>query len=73
MAARFVVGITSERDHIPIPAEGVDFVVNWYAGDDEFGPSAAILLPRNIVSLMCIEDVVVMSEQLVRRLAGKPS
>jgi hypothetical protein len=44
----------------------------WHAGDDEFGPSAAILLPRNIVSLMCIEDVVVMSEQLVRRLTGKP-
>jgi hypothetical protein len=44
----------------------------WHAGDDEFPPSAAMLLPANIGSLLCTEDVVVLSEQLVSRLSGKP-
>jgi hypothetical protein len=44
----------------------------WHAGDDEFPPSAAVLLPANIGSMLCAEDVVVLSEQLVSRLAGKP-
>jgi hypothetical protein len=44
----------------------------WHAGDEEFGPSAAILLPRGIAEMFCIEDVVVLSEMLVSRLAGKP-
>ena len=43
----------------------------WYAGDDEFGPSACVLLPSNISSLLCIEDVVVLSERLVSRLSGR--
>jgi hypothetical protein len=37
----------------------------WHAGDEEFGPSAAILLPRNVAAMFCIEDVVVLSEMLV--------
>ena len=44
----------------------------WHAGDEEFGPSAAILLPRNVTAMFCIEDVVVLSEMLVSRLAAKP-
>jgi hypothetical protein len=44
----------------------------WHAGDEEFGPSATILLPRNIAALFCIEDVVVLSEMLASRLAGRP-
>jgi len=44
----------------------------WHAPDEEFPPSATILLPRNAESYFCAEDVVVLSERLVARLAGKP-
>lgn len=44
----------------------------WYAGDEEFGPSATWLLPRNIEDFFCAEDVVVLSERLGARLAGRP-
>jgi hypothetical protein len=42
----------------------------WYAGDDELSPSAAMLLPANIESFFCLEDIVVLSERLVARLAA---
>jgi len=42
----------------------------WYAGDDEFAPSAALLLPGNVESFFHVEDIVVLSERLVSRLAG---
>jgi hypothetical protein len=42
----------------------------WYEGDDEMGPSASLLLPGNIESFFCVEDIVVLSERLVARLAG---
>ncbi len=41
----------------------------WYAGDEELAPSAALLLPANIESFLGLEDIVVLSEQLVARLA----
>lgn len=44
----------------------------WHAGDEEFPPSAAVLLPPSISSMLCAEDIVVLSEQLVSRLSGKP-
>lgn len=44
----------------------------WYAPDDEFDVSATILLPRDIGELLNTEDIVVLSEQLVARLAGHP-
>lgn len=44
----------------------------WHAPDEEFPPSATILLPRNIESYFCAEDIVVLSERIVARLAGKP-
>lgn len=44
----------------------------WHAGDDEFGPSATILLPRTVEAFLCIEDIVVLSERLVSRLSGQP-
>ncbi len=43
----------------------------WHAGDDEFSPSATILLPANIEAFFCIEDITVLSESLVGRLSGK--
>lgn len=45
--------------------------VIWYAGDEEFPPSATLLLPVNIASYLCVEDIVVLSERLVSRLAGR--
>jgi hypothetical protein len=46
--------------------------VVWYAPDEEFPPSATILLPGNIESFYCAEDIVVLSERLVSRLSGRP-
>ena len=43
----------------------------WYAADDEFPQSATLLLPTNIFPALSIEDIVVLSEQLVARLGGK--
>ena len=43
----------------------------WHAPDDEFPPSATLLLPRNIESFFCTEDIVVLSESLVSRLGGR--
>lgn len=42
----------------------------WYGGDEELGPSATLLLPGNIESFFWLEDVVVLSERLISRLAG---
>jgi hypothetical protein len=39
----------------------------WHAGDEEFPPSATLLLPSNIESYFCSEDIVVLSERLVDR------
>lgn len=44
----------------------------WYGPDDEFPPSATLLLPGNIELFLCSEDIVVLSESLVARLGGKP-
>ena len=44
----------------------------WHAPDDEFPPSATLLLPANIESYFCSEDIVVLSECLVARLGGRP-
>ena len=43
----------------------------WHAGDDEFPPDATLLLPSNIESYFTVEDVVILSERLVARLAEK--
>jgi hypothetical protein len=44
----------------------------WFASDEEFSSSATILLPANIESYFCAEDIVVLSERLVSRLCGRP-
>ena len=41
----------------------------WYAADDEFPPSCTMLLPANIESFLCVEDIVVVSETLVSQLS----
>lgn len=44
----------------------------WHAPDEEFPPSATLLLPSNIEEYFCSEDIVVLSECLVARLGGRP-
>jgi hypothetical protein len=44
----------------------------WYSPDDEFPSSATLLVPANAESYFCPEDLVVLSERLVSRLAGQP-
>ena len=44
----------------------------WHLPDDEFPSSATLLLPANAESYFCSEDLVVLSERLVSRLAGRP-
>jgi len=44
----------------------------WHAPDDEFPPSATLLLPANIELYFCAEDIVVLSELLISRLGGRP-
>lgn len=44
----------------------------WHGPDDEFPPSATLLLPTNIEAYLPAEDIVVYSECLVARLGGRP-
>ena len=44
----------------------------WHAPDDEFPPSATLLMPENTEAYFCSEDIVVLSEAVVSRLAGRP-
>jgi hypothetical protein len=44
----------------------------WHAADEEFAASATLLVPANIESYFCSEDVVVLSERLISRLCGRP-
>ncbi|MCX7015107.1 MAG: DUF3786 domain-containing protein [Candidatus Sumerlaeota bacterium] len=40
----------------------------WFAGDDELKPGVSFPYPDNILSFFSVEDVVVLSESLARRL-----
>lgn len=44
----------------------------WHAADEEFPPAATLLLPDSIGAMLCIEDIVVLSECFVSRLSGRP-
>ena len=57
-------------DFRPFPRLTVRLI--WHAPDDEFPPSATLLLPENIEAFFCPEDVVCLSEGLVARLGGRP-
>jgi hypothetical protein len=41
----------------------------WYAGDEELSTSCTLLLPPNIEAFLTTEDIVVLSESFVSRLA----
>ena len=57
-------------DFTPFPRLTLRLI--WHAPDEEFPPSATLLLPENIEAYFCTEDVVVLSEGLVARLGGQP-
>jgi len=57
-------------DFHPFPRLSLRLI--WHAPDDEFPPSASLLLPANIEQYFCSEDIVVLSECLVSRLGGRP-
>lgn len=50
----------------------VPLTIVWYAGDDELSPGASFLYDDNIASVLEVEDIVVMTEQVVRRMRGQP-
>jgi hypothetical protein len=50
----------------------VEVCLIWHAADEEFPASATLLLPENIEAFFCPEDIVVLSEGVVARLADKP-
>ena len=66
------------KDRIPKPMGHFDELPRvslrliWHAADEEFPPSATLLLPANIEEYFCSEDIVVLSECLVARLGGRP-
>ena len=67
IGARFVEGgdLAFEVDVFPrVPIRTI-----WHAADDEFPPSCTMLLPANIESFLCVEDIVVVSESLVSQLS----
>ena len=70
LGGRAVAGGDAAFDFDVFPRLTVRFV--WHAPDEEFPPSATLLLPKNVESYFCAEDIVVLSERLVARLAGKP-
>ncbi len=43
----------------------------WYRGDDEISPGASFVYAQDIVGIFCVEDIVVMSGELVAALETK--
>lgn len=70
LGARAVPGGDAAFRFDVFPRLAIELV--WYAPDEEFPPSATLLLPANIESYFCAEDIVVLSERLVLRLCGRP-
>ena len=69
LGAQAAEGGDAAFDFQPFPRIKLRLI--WHAGDDEFPATATLLLPRNIESYFCCEDIVVLSENLVARLAGR--
>ncbi len=69
MRGRSVPGGTLAFDLMVVPRLTLRLI--WEAGDEEFPPAATILLPGNIGEMLCVEDIVVLSEQVVSHLSGR--
>jgi len=41
---------------------GVPVLINFWKGDEDFGPDANVLFDKSIKDIFCAEDIVVMSE-----------
>lgn len=50
------------------PLEGVPVLVNFWRGDDEFGPDANVLFDKSITEIYCTEDIVVFSEVMAHSI-----
>ena len=48
--------------------EGVLILINFWRGDNEFGPEANVLFDRGIKEMFCTEDIVVLSEIVVHSI-----
>ena len=82
-ASQFCFMAVNASGQLALPAAGGDAAFDfdmfprvcvrliWHAADEEFPPSATLLLPANIDAFFCIEDIVVLSERLVARLGGR--
>ena len=70
LGGRVVDGGDVAFDFNPFPRVTLRLI--WHAPDEEFPPSATLLLPPNIESYFCSEDIVVLSESLVSCLCGRP-
>ncbi len=46
-------------------------IIAWYQGDEELPANASFVYPDDILSLLPVEDVIVLSEGVVSRLQGK--
>ena len=67
--SRVAAAIPFEVDFFP----RVPIRVIWHAADDEFPPACTLLLASNVESFLCVEDIVVATEQLVSQLSRKPA
>lgn len=70
LGGRATTGGDLAFDFDPFPQLSLRLI--WHAGDEEFPPSATMLLPPNVESYLCSEDIVVLSESIVARLTGRP-
>ena len=68
LGGRTVDGGDLAFDFVPFPRLTMRLI--WHAPDEEFPSSATLLLPPNMESYLCSEDIVVLSERLVSRLSG---
>jgi hypothetical protein len=70
LGARAVAGDEVTFDVKVLPRIAMRLV--WYAPDDEFPPSAVLLMPKNIETFFHVEDIIVLSEGIVSRFNDKP-
>lgn len=69
LGGRIAVGGDTAFDFNVFPRLCIRLI--WHTADEEFPPSATLLLPANIEVYFCTEDIVVLSESLVSRLGGR--
>jgi len=48
--------------------DGVPILINFWKGDDEFGPEANVLFDKSISDIFCTEDITVLSEIVVHSI-----